>query len=69
MNTKPYLNAVHYQSDNVLSFIAGGINNVYPSQFIADDEVQEMENMSLDEYPSLRTRVGRTMFKNPRYCW
>lgn len=65
MFIKPYLNNVTYKPDNVISFLAGGINNVLPGQFIADDEVQEMNNFSLDKYPALRTSVGRTMFKNP----
>lgn len=66
LNQKPYLNDVQYKSDNVISFLGGGINNIYPSQFIADDEVQDMHNLSLDNYPAIRTKVGRTMFKNPR---
>lgn len=65
MNTKPFLSEVHYKSDNVVGFLAGGINNVYPSQFIADDEVQDMYNLCIDKYPAITTKVGRTMFKNP----
>lgn len=65
MNQKPFLNEVTYKSDNVITFLSGGINNVYPSQFIADDEVQDMYNMSIDSYPTLRTRCGRTLFKKP----
>lgn len=65
MNTKPFLNNVTYKSDNIITYLAGGINNVYPSQAIADDEVQDMYNLCLDYYPSISTRVGRTMFKNP----
>ena len=65
MVERPFLNAVHYQSDNVITTLAGGINNVVPAEFIADDEVQEMENMSVDKYPAICTKIGRTMFKNP----
>ena len=65
MNTKPFLNDVTYKSDNVIGFLSGGINNIYPAQFIADDEVQDMYNISLDNYPAASTKVGRTMFKNP----
>lgn len=65
MRTKPYLNTVRYNSDNVISMFGGGINNIYPSEFIKDDEAQEMYNMCLDKYPALSTKVGRTMFRNP----
>ena len=65
MNTKPFLNGVTYKSDNVINFLSGGINNIYPSQFISDDEVQDMYNLSLDKYPALSSKVGRTLFKNP----
>lgn len=65
MREKPYFNAVHYQSDNVITTLAGGINNVTPAEFIADDEVQEMENFSLDKYPAACTKIGRTYFRNP----
>ena len=43
MNTKPFLNGVTYKSDNVINFLSGGINNIYPSQFISDDEVQDIQ--------------------------
>lgn len=66
MFTKPFLNDVSFKSDNVISYLAGGINNVYPSQAISDDEVQDMYNLCIDNYPHVCTRVGRTMFKNPR---
>ena len=59
MNQKPFLNEVNYKSDNVVGFLGGGINNTYPSQFIADDEVQDMYNLSLDSYPAIRTRVRK----------
>ena len=65
MQQNPYLEAVHTKSDNVISYLAGGISNIYPSQFIQDDEAQDMYNMCLDKYPALRTRIGRTMLKNP----
>lgn len=65
MQQNPYLEAVHSKSDNVISYLAGGISNIYPSQFIQDDEAQDMYNMCLDNYPALRTRIGRTMLKNP----
>ena len=65
MQQNPYLEAVHSKSDNVISYLAGGIYNIYPSQFIQDDEAQDMYNMCLDNYPALRTRIGRTMLKNP----
>lgn len=38
---------------------------MYPGQAIQDDEVQDMYNMCLDNYPAIRTRIGRTMVKNP----
>lgn len=65
MYRKPFLNNVNYKSDNVITLLSGGINNIYPNQFIADDETQELINFSLENYPALRTKVGRTMFKNP----
>ena len=65
MQQNPYLEVVHSKSDNVISYLAGGISNIYPSQFIQDDEAQDMYNMCLDNYPALRTRIGRTMLKNP----
>lgn len=65
MQQNPYLEAIHSKSDNVISYLAGGISNIYPSQFIQDDEAQDMYNMCLDNYPALRTRIGRTMLKNP----
>lgn len=65
MRTKPYLNTVRYNPENVITMFGGGINNIYPSEFIKDDEAQEMYNMSLDKYPALSTKIGRTMFKNP----
>ena len=65
MKTKPFLNAVRYNSDNAITMFGGGINNIYPPEFIQDDEAQEIYNMSLDKYPALSTKIGRTMFKNP----
>lgn len=65
MYEKPYINRVNYQSDSQMIMLSGGINNVYPSEFIDDSECQEMENFSMDSFPALQTRVGRTMFKNP----
>lgn len=65
MQQNPYLETVHTKSDNVISYLAGGISNIYPAQNIQDDECQDMYNMCLDRYPALRTRIGRTMLKNP----
>ena len=65
MQQNAYLESVHAKSDNVISYLAGGISNIYPPQFIQDDEAQDMYNMCLDNYPALRTRIGRTMLKNP----
>lgn len=65
MQQNPYLETVHTKSDNVISYLAGGISNIYPPQFIQDDEAQDMYNMCLDKYPALRTKIGRTMLKNP----
>lgn len=65
MREKSYFNAIHYQSDNVITTLAGGINNVVPPEFIGDDEAQEMENLSLDKYPAICTKIGRTYFRNP----
>ena len=65
MQTLPYLNNVNYKSNNQINYLAGGINNIYPPENIQDDEVQDMYNMCLDNYPAIRTRVGRTMMKNP----
>ena len=65
MQQLPYLNNVNYKSNNQINYLAGGINNIYPPENIQDDEVQEMYNMCLDNYPAIRTRVGRTMMKNP----
>lgn len=38
---------------------------MYPAQAIQDDECQDMYNLCLDKYPAIRTRIGRTMVKNP----
>ena len=65
MQTLPYLNNVNYKSNNQINYLAGGISNVYPPENIQDDEVQDMYNMCLDNYPAIRTRIGRTMLKNP----
>ena len=65
MQTLPYLNDVHYKSNNQINYLAGGISNIYPPENIQDDEVQDMYNMCLDNYPAVRTRIGRTMVKNP----
>lgn len=65
MQQNPYLEAVHTKSDNVINYLGGGISNIYPAQFIQDDEAQDMYNMCLDSYPAIRTRIGRTMLKNP----
>ena len=65
MQQNAYLESVHTKSDNMISYLAGGISNIYPPQFIQDDEAQDMYNMCLDNYPALRTRIGRTMLKNP----
>ena len=61
----PYLQDVHTKSNNQINYLSGGINNIYPSQAIADDECQDMYNLCLDKYPAIRTRIGRTMVKNP----
>lgn len=61
----PYLQDVHTKSNNQINYLAGGISNVYPAQAIQDDECQDMYNMCLDKYPAIRTRIGRTMVKNP----
>lgn len=65
MKQLAYLNNVNYKSNNQINFLAGGISNIYPPENIQDDEAQDMYNMCLDNYPALRTRVGRTMMKNP----
>lgn len=65
MQALPYLNNVNYKSNNQINYLAGGINNIYPPENIQDDEVQDMYNMCLDNYPAIRTRVGRTMMQNP----
>ena len=65
MQILPYLNNVNYKSNNQINFLAGGISNIYPPEYIQDDEVQDMYNMCLDEYPAIRTRIGRTMVRNP----
>lgn len=62
----PYLQDIHYKSDNQINYLAGGISNVYPAQCIQDDECQDMYNLCLDNYPAIRTRVGRTLVANPR---
>ena len=61
----PYLQDVHTKSNNQINYLAGGISNVYPAQAIQDDECQDMYNLCLDKYPAIRTRIGRTMVKNP----
>ena len=65
MFKKPYLNQVHYKSDNAITYLSGGINNINPPEFIQDAEVADMYNFCLDDFPSLRTSVGRTMLTNP----
>ena len=65
MQPNTYLNDIHYKSDNQVSYLAGGINNIYPPQFIQDDECQDMYNMCLDKYPALSTKIGRTLKANP----
>lgn len=65
MQKLPYLNNVNYKSNNQINYLAGGISNIYPPENIQDDEVQDMYNMCLDNYPAIRTRIGRTMVKNP----
>lgn len=61
----PYLQDVHTKSGNQINYLAGGISNIYPPQAIQDDECQDMYNLCLDKYPAIRTRIGRTMVKNP----
>ena len=65
MQKLPYLNNVNYKSNNQINYLAGGISNIYPPENIQDDEVQDMYNMCLDNYPAIRTRIGRTMMRNP----
>lgn len=65
MQQNTYLEAIHTKSNNQINYLAGGINNIYPPQNIQDDECQDMYNMCLDKYPAIRTRIGRTMMKNP----
>ena len=65
MEKLPYLNNVNYKSNNQINYLAGGISNIYPPENIQDDEVQDMYNMCLDNYPAIRTRIGRTMMRNP----
>ena len=65
MQTNTYLENIHTKSVNQINYLAGGINNIYPPQNIQDDECQDMHNMCLDSYPAIRTRIGRTMMKNP----
>ncbi len=66
MQKNTYLDNITYKSNNQINYLSGGINNVYPAQSIQDNECQDMYNMCLDKYPAIRTRVGRTMLKNPR---
>lgn len=65
MQQNQYLQNVQVKSNNQINYLAGGISNIYPPQNIQDDECQDMYNMCLDSYPAIRTRVGRTMVKNP----
>ena len=65
MQTNAYLENVNVKSNNQINYLAGGISNIYPAQNIQDDECQDMYNMCLDFYPAIRTRIGRTMMKNP----
>ena len=65
MQTNPYLQNVQVKSNNQINYLAGGISNIYPPQAIQDDECQDMFNLCLDNYPAIKTRVGRTMVKNP----
>ena len=65
MQENAYLNNIHYKSDNQINYLAGGINNIYPAQNIQGDECQDMYNMCLDKYPTLKTQIGRTLKSNP----
>lgn len=65
MQENPYLANVQIKSQNQINFLSGGINNIYPPQNIQDDECQDMYNICLDNYPAMRTRIGRTMKANP----
>lgn len=65
MQTNPYLQNVQVKSSNQINYLSGGISNIYPPQAIQDDECQDMHNMCLDNYPAIRTSIGRTMVKNP----
>lgn len=65
MQENSYLNNIQIKSNNQINYLAGGINNIYPAQNIQDDECQDMYNMCLDNYPAIRTRIGRTLKANP----
>lgn len=65
MQTNSYLENIHTKSNNQINFLSGGINNVYPPQYIQDDECQDMTNMCFDFYPAISTRVGRSYIGNP----
>ena len=65
MQTNAYLQNVQVKSNNQINYLSGGISNIYPPQAIQDDECQDMYNMCLDNYPAIRTRIGRTMVENP----
>lgn len=65
MQQNQYLQNVQVKSNNQINYLAGGISNIYPPQNIQDDECQDMYNMCLDKYPAIRTKIGRTMMKNP----
>lgn len=65
MQENTYLQDINYKSDNQINYLAGGINNVYPPSCLQDDECQDIVNMCLDKYPAIRTKVGRTMMRNP----
>jgi len=65
LQPNPYLQNINYKSNNQISYLAGGISNIYPPQNIQDDEVQDMYNFCLNKYPALCTKIGRTMMANP----
>ncbi len=65
MQTNAYLENINVKSNNQINYLAGGISNIYPPQNIQDDECQDMYNMCLDFYPALRTKIGRTLVRNP----
>lgn len=65
MQQNAYLQNIQVKSNNQINYLAGGISTAYPPQNIQDDECQDMYNFCLDKYPAARTKIGRTMMRNP----